>query len=97
MITKVRKLRRDAYPEEAFYADTGCHVHPACLTCPLAVCVFDDPLQFQREKARQVGARMKILQDRGWTADDLAAKFKVSRRTVFRLTAQHRISLRERG
>lgn len=22
-------------------ADTGCHVHPDCLTCPLSVCIYE--------------------------------------------------------
>ncbi len=32
-------LRKTLQPT---YDDTGCHVHDACLTCPLAVCVFDE-------------------------------------------------------
>ena len=31
------------------YKDTGCRLHPACLECPLPVCVYDNPASVQIE------------------------------------------------
>lgn len=33
--------RADAFPEQVNYRDTGCSVHPSCLSCPLPRCVLD--------------------------------------------------------
>lgn len=33
--------RVDAFPEQLDYRDTGCSVHPSCLSCPLPRCVLD--------------------------------------------------------
>ncbi|MFQ5879780.1 MAG: sigma factor-like helix-turn-helix DNA-binding protein [Dehalococcoidia bacterium] len=81
-----RRTRIDALPEHFPYRDGGCDVHPACLTCPLPRCRYDDPrgarglLNSQRDH--------EILQLRwrqGLAVDDLARRYGISRRTVFRI------------
>lgn len=86
-----RPSRRDALPENTRYVDTGCSVHPSCLSCPLVRCRYDEP----------GGVRALLSQDRdeqilalkragGLTADQIAARLGVSRRTVFRVLARSR-------
>jgi hypothetical protein len=35
------------------HTDTGCELHPACLSCPLPRCKYDDP-KYQKASSRQV-------------------------------------------
>lgn len=86
----VPRPRPDALPELATYIDTGCDVAPRCLACPLPVCRFD-----VRGGARAILNRTRdpeILAalDAGEHADTIAARFHVSRRTVFRIKAEAR-------
>ncbi len=86
-----RRLRRDALPENTSYADTGCDIHPSCLTCPLVRCRYDDPggarKIFSEERDRAI---IQLSRDGRLTVDGLARRFGVSRRTVFRVLARAR-------
>ena len=81
-------VRRDSLPEHYPYRDDGCHVSPSCLSCPLAVCILDDPSQLQRAayEARQAARQPKIkaLLVRGFGPGEIAEHLQISRRTVFR-------------
>ena len=85
-----RPARRDALPEHTNYADTGCSLHPSCLTCPLVRCRYDEPgggrslLHQDRDQA------VLKLQRSGIPVNSIAAQLGVSRRTVFRALARHR-------
>jgi Homeodomain-like domain len=86
-----RRTRRDALPEHTPYADTGCDLHASCLTCPFVRCRYDEDLDAGRRRAgRQRDRRMIELQRRGKTISVIAARFGVSRRTVFRVLARAR-------
>jgi hypothetical protein len=88
-----RRTRRDALPEHTRYADTGCDLHPSCLTCPLARCRYDQDTDAARKRAgRDRGRRIIELQRRGKTIGMIASRFGVSRRTVFRVLARERKS-----
>lgn len=70
-----------------YLPDRGCHVHPACLECPLPQCVFDlgedaNPMAHVEERNR------RILESHaaGETAEVLAQRWGISTRTVFRIT-----------
>src|SRR3989304_3445910 len=39
----LRRVRRDALPEEIQYRGDGCDIHSQCLTCPLPRCRYDEP------------------------------------------------------
>jgi hypothetical protein len=79
------RVRSDALPEYTRYRDDGCEVNPTCLTCPLPRCRYEEPgglralLNATRDK--------QIIQLRltGIAVDELADRFSVSRRTVFRV------------
>jgi hypothetical protein len=86
-----RRTRRDALPEHTRYADTGCDLHPSCLTCPLARCRFDQDTDAARKRTgRERDRRIIELQRRGKTIGMIASRFGVSRRTVFRVLARER-------
>src|SRR5438477_9931918 len=86
-----RRLRRDALPENTHYLDSGCDIHPSCLTCPLERCRYDEPGGargiFARARDRQIVA---LVRGHTLTVDAVARRFGVSRRTVFRVLARER-------
>ncbi|HXH23088.1 MAG TPA: helix-turn-helix domain-containing protein [Dehalococcoidia bacterium] len=90
-----RAPRRDGLPEHTHYADTGCDLHPSCLSCPLARCRYDEP-----GGARAIAGRdrdeaiLRARRQEGVTVEVLARRFGVSRRTVFRVLARAREEVR---
>ena len=85
-----RRTRRDALPEHTQYADTGCDVHPSCLTCPLVRCRYDEPGGVRRVYSEDRDRAIVGLQRHGMPVDAIARRFGVSRRTVFRALARGR-------
>lgn len=76
----------DHMPESEVFRDTGCDVHPACLTCPLPRCRYDEAGWLQREERDTRDAEVLRLRFRqALTVDELAAQFQVSARTVHRI------------
>ena len=49
--------RVDGISIPGYYADTGCDLHPKCLTCPLSRCVYDRPEQAPHAGATPMFAR----------------------------------------
>jgi hypothetical protein len=79
------RVRADALPEFTRYHDDGCDVSPSCLTCPLPRCRYEQPggLRVLFNEARDDD--IIELRARGASAAELAGRFGVSRRTVFRV------------
>lgn len=81
----LRRVRRDALPEEIHYRDDGCDIHPQCLTCPLPRCRYDEPggvrAMLNSYRDRQIAA----LRREGAPVDQIAQRYNLSRRTVFRV------------
>lgn len=76
----------DRPPELFAFKDTGCDLHPACLTCPLPRCRYDEPGWRQREERGQRDTEVLRLRMRqALSVGDLAAQFGVSTRTVHRI------------
>lgn len=75
--------------EQSCYRDEGCELAASCLNCSLPRCVHDEPggRQWQRRKQRNREiARLRRTQ--GLKIGELARRFGVSRRTVYRILAQ---------
>lgn len=77
---------REPGPTESTWRDTGCELHPACLSCPLVLCVED--LGGVKAYLRQEGARAQAPR---WpaaaapeTVADRAARMGISARTYYR-------------
>ncbi len=76
----------DRLPELQQFADTGCNVHPSCLTCPLPQCRYDEPGGLQREEREGRNAEVLRMRKRqALSVDELAQTFGVSTRTVHRI------------
>lgn len=89
--TPRREPRADTLPENHTYTDEGCEVSPACLRCPLPQCKHDEPGWYRREQRAERDRTMSRLRSReGMSVAQLARRFGVSKRTVFR--ALHRVN-----
>lgn len=83
-----RQVRSDALPEHLDYRDDGCDLFPSCLSCPLPRCRYDVPGGVRALLNRERDHQMRVLkEDTGLTVDEIAERFQVSRRTVFRALA----------
>ena len=80
-----RLAREDALPEHVDYRDSGCDLFPSCLHCPLPRCRYDEPggvrAMLNRTRDREI-RRMRF--DGEVPVSEIARRFQVSRRTVFR-------------
>jgi hypothetical protein len=98
MFAPDRRRRRDALPENTQYLDSGCDIHPSCLTCPLERCRYDEPGGarglFARERDREI---ITLSRSRTLTVTKIARRFGISRRTVFRVLARERARVAVRG
>jgi hypothetical protein len=81
----LRKVRRDALPEEITYRDDGCDIHPNCLTCPLPRCRYDEPGGLRAMLNAFRDERIVALRRDGAPVDEIAQRYNLSRRTVFRI------------
>jgi hypothetical protein len=80
-----RSVRSDALPEHIEYRDDGCDLFPSCLSCPLARCRYDVPGGVRALLNQERDHQIRVMRDdAGLTVDEIADRFQVSRRTVFR-------------
>ncbi len=86
MTTVLTPVRSDTLPEHSTYRDGGCEVSRSCLQCPLPMCKFDDPGWLQRENRRSRDeAMLRARRQEGLSVPVVAARFRVSTRTVHRV------------
>jgi len=82
---RARITREDALPEHVAYRDRGSDIFPSCLSCPLPRCRYDEPgglrALLNRERDREI---RRLRRDHELPVDEIALRFRVSRRTVFR-------------
>lgn len=85
--------RKDALPEHVRYRDEGCDVFDSCLRCPLPRCRYDVPGGVRTLLNRARDREIRRLRDEtALSIEAIAARFHVSRRTVFRVLAPHRLT-----
>jgi len=82
---QVIKVRADALPEYTRYRDDGCDIHPHCLTCPLPRCRYDEPGGLRGLLNAYRDRQIVELRQRGIPVDELAQRFGLSRRSIFRV------------
>ena len=85
MQRRLGRVRADSLPEYTRYRDDGCNIHPTCLTCPLPRCRYEEPGGLRAILNAQRDRQIMRLRVRGVPVGDLADRFGVSRRTVFRV------------
>jgi len=78
-------VRADTLPENMRYSDDGCEASSSCLTCPLAICKYDDPGWLKREDRKLRDEEIFRLRKEGVPVPELARQFRVSTRTVHRV------------
>ena len=83
-----RQPRRDALPEHTHYHDSGCDLHPSCLSCPLVRCRYDEPGGVRGMLSKERDRTIVALQRQGRPVNAIALRFGISRRTVFRVLAK---------
>jgi hypothetical protein len=89
--TDPHQPRRDALPEHTNYRDSGCDLHPSCLSCPLVRCRYDEPGGSRHLLSRDRDNEVLNLQRGGnRSIEQIARHVGVSRRTVFRILARAR-------
>ena len=72
------------------YRDVGCEISPACLECPLPQCKYDNPKRARREKRFERDQQVVYaFRQGGMTAPQVAARFDMSQRTVFRILKRY--------
>jgi len=74
---------RNAYIDTYEHKDTGCHIAPSCLNCPLERCVLEGRLNFSARSLRW--ARIWRLVQAGMKVVEVARQMRVSERTVSRV------------
>ncbi len=90
VLTMPRRPRDDALPEHLEYRDEGCDLFASCLTCPLPRCRYDEPggARAMLNRVRDQEIR-RLRYEAGLSVDEVSMRFRVSRRTVFRVLQQH--------
>lgn len=79
------RVRADALPEYTRYRDDGCDVHPNCLTCPLPRCRYDEPGGLRALVNAHRDREIVEMRLSGAGVGELAGRFGLSRRSVFRI------------
>ncbi len=69
--------------------DTGCQLHGDCLTCPMAVCIYDTKMGIVKVRRQQRYGEIRELA-KIMPAHAIASKFGVSLRTVQRALKGHK-------
>ena len=85
----LRRPREDALPEalitQGRYRDDGCDLFAACLSCPLPQCRYDVAGGARTMLNRVRDDEIRYLRrELAVPVDEIARRFRISRRTVFR-------------
>ena len=97
-VAAIGSVRRAAVPPEPdpYYADDGCEVASSCLACPLPRCKYDDIRWYERNRRLANDLRMTaVIEREGLSAEEAAARFAITKRTVFRVLRRSRQAMRE--
>ena len=74
----------DLPPELCHYPDEGCELANSCLNCPFPKCAYDQPGGRQRLRKRLRDREVVKLFAAGLEMAELAVRFGVSLRTIYR-------------
>ena len=88
MVPLLGRVCSDALPENTSYPDDGCEYHPACLTCPFVVCRHDVKGGIRTIRHAVRNPQIIAMRADGALVDEIAARFGLSPRSVFRVLAK---------
>ena len=66
------------------YIGDGCDVHPACLSCPLPRCRYDDPVGYQRWQREELDKPVGEMEQRGLSVKEIALQLGKNDRAIYR-------------
>ncbi len=76
----------DLPPEQCNYRDEGCELFDSCLLCPFPSCIREETdgrrRWFKQQRTREI---IRLHNKKSRSVKDLAALFKISQRTVYRV------------
>lgn len=81
----VKRKGRDTLPENTRYRDDGCSISESCFTCPLPRCRYEEPGGLRAVLNEHRDRQILSLRGEGVAVEDLAVRFRISRRTIFRV------------
>ena len=61
----------------------GCDVHPACLSCPLPRCRYDDPAGYQKWQWEELDKPVGEMKQRGLSVKEIALQLGKSDRAIY--------------
>jgi hypothetical protein len=91
------RARHDTLPEYTRYRDDGCDISESCLTCPLPRCRYEEPGGLRALLNETRDRQIIQLRLKGVPVEELAGRFGISRRTVFRVIGSTRLPARPRA
>jgi hypothetical protein len=91
------RARHDSLPEFTRYRDDGCDISESCLTCPLPRCRYEEPGGLRALLNETRDRQIIQLRLKGVPVEELAGRFGISRRTVFRVIGSTRLPARVRS
>ncbi len=77
-------------PEHTEYRDTGCDLHPACLTCPFERCRYDASRSARGNMNAGRDGEIVRLFLAGTPPAEIGRHFELTERTVFRIASTTR-------
>jgi hypothetical protein len=90
------RSRHDSLPEYARYRDDGCDISESCFTCPLPRCRYEEPGGLRALLNETRDREIVQLRLTGVRVEELAGRFGISRRTVFRVIGSTKLPARVR-
>ena len=88
--------RHGSLPEYTRYRDDGCDISESCLACPLPRCRYEEPGGLRALLNETRDQQIVQLRLTGVPVEELAGRFGISRRTVFRVIGSMKIPARVR-
>ena len=90
------RRRHDSLPEFTRYRDDGCSISESCFTCPLPRCRYEEPGGLRAVLNETRDRQILLMRSQGAGVDELAVRFGISRRTVFRVIGEAKAAARNR-
>jgi hypothetical protein len=88
--------RGDNLPENTRYRDDGCNISESCFSCPLPRCRYEEPGGLRALLNESRDREILQLRLKGMPVEELADRFGISRRTIFRVIGTTRMPARAR-
>ena len=83
----------DLLPQDTYYADEGCELTPACLSCPMPRCAFDEPGGVAKLIVDQRNEQVVQQAFKGKSPRQLSTLFNLSLRSIQRILQPYRNQL----